>query len=96
MKTRRPNFTKVSEWIAAGALSTGFFLIETPVKETEKALAFNAVKMSAYGNPYLGVTWLPKSQLVEVENDYYTQGPAKAFVCPAWLYSKSFPDGECL
>jgi hypothetical protein len=93
-KPAKQKFSKVSEWIAAGGLSVGFML-ESPVKETEKAVAFPCVKFNSYGNPYNGIAWLPKSQLQKVENDFYTnQAPAEMWFCPAWLYSKTPGLGE--
>jgi len=89
-------FKTVSEYIAAGSLATGMFLLESPVAETEKAVAFEAVKFNSYGNPYAGKAWLPKSQLTKVENDFYTNGPKEMFICPGWLYSKNFQGGETI
>lgn len=71
-------------------------LIEAPVRETEKALGFECVKINACGNPYNGITWLPKSQLKEIANDFYTQADGRFFLCPEWLYKKAFPYGEVL
>lgn len=86
----------VSQYFALGGFSIGM-LMESPVKETEKALAFSAVRHNSYGNAYQSVTWLPKSQLVELENDHYTQdAPVSFYLCPMWLYKKSFVNGETL
>jgi hypothetical protein len=86
----------VSQYIALGGMTVGM-LLESPVKETQKALAFQVVKFNSYGNAYNGLTWLPKSQLVEVSNDYYTNNaPAKMHLCPTWLYEKNFAGGEVL
>ena len=86
----------VSEYIALGGLAIAV-LVDSPVRETEKALAFSAVRTNSCGNEYLGVAWLPKSQLVEVENDFYTNdAPSKMYICPTWLYEKSFPEGTII
>ena len=86
----------VSQYFAAGGLAVGM-LMESPIKETEKALAFKAVRHNSYGNAYQGVAWLPKSQLAAIENDHYTQdAPSTFYVCPTWLYQKSFLNGETL
>lgn len=77
-------------------MSLDLFLLESPAKETEKAIAFPCVKFNSYGNPYNGLAWLPKSQLTKVENDFYTTGPKEMFLCPGWLYSKNFSGGEIL
>jgi hypothetical protein len=87
-------FTTVSQYIAAGALSVGF-LLESPIKETEKALAFEGVKFNSYGNPYTGLIWLPKSQLAKLQNDFYTNNaPSEMWFCPTWLYAKNPTLGE--
>jgi len=86
--------TTVSQYIAAGALSVGF-LLEYPIKETEKAIAFEGVKFNSYGNPYTALIWLPKSQLTKLENDFYTNdAPKEMYLCPAWLYAKNPTLGE--
>jgi hypothetical protein len=83
------SFTTVSEYIAAGALKVGF-VIESPVRETEKALGFSGVKYNSYGNAYDAVIWLPKSQLKQLKNDFYTNNaPSVMWFCPAWLYAKN-------
>jgi hypothetical protein len=90
-------FSKVSEYINAGGMSLGLFLMESPAKETEKALAFSAVKMNACANPYQGLAWLPKSQLEVVENDFYTDRLGeKMYLVPGWLYRKNFYHGESI
>jgi len=94
--TATQQFKTVSEYLAAGGMSLNLYLLESPSKETEKALAFPCVKFNSYGNPYNGLAWLPKSQLAKVENDFYTTGPKEMFLCPGWLYSKNFNGGEVL
>lgn len=90
-------FSKVSEYIAAGGMTLNLFLMESPIKETEKALAFPAVKMNAAANPYQGLAWLPKSRLTEVENDFYTDRMGeRMFLVEGWLYRKNFYHGEAL
>jgi hypothetical protein len=93
-KSAKPVFTKVSEWIAAGALEAGYVL-ESPIRETENALGFKGVKFNSYGNAYDAVIWLPKSQLQKLENDFYTNdAPPVMWFCPEWLYSKTPTLGE--
>lgn len=77
-------------------MSINLVLLESPSKETEKALAFPCVKFNSYGNAYNGLAWLPKSQLTKVQNDFYTNGDKEMFLCPEWLYSKNFSGGEVL
>jgi len=87
-------FSKVSEYIAAGGLEVGYVL-ESPIRETEKALGFNGVKFNSYGNAYDAVIWLPKSQLQKLVNDFYTNNaPDVMWFCPSWLYSKNPTLGE--
>ena len=96
MKTDLKSIKTVSQYLAAGGLAIGA-LLEAPVKETEKALAFSTVKHNRCANPYETQAWLPKSQLVEVENDFYTNNaPEKMYLCPTWLYAKNFCNGESL
>ena len=93
MKTTT-TFNTVSEYIAAGALKVGY-VIESPVRETEKALGFSGVKYNSYGNAYDAVIWLPKSQLQKLKNDFYTNNaPSVMWFCPAWLYAKNPTLGE--
>ncbi len=35
-----------------------------------------------------------KSQLREVKNEFYTEGPETMYLCPAWLYRKNPNVGE--
>ena len=96
MKTDLKSIKTVSQYLAAGGLAIGA-LLEAPVKETEKALAFSTVKHNRCANPYETQAWLPKSQLIEVENDFYTNdAPSKMYLCPTWLYAKNFCNGESL
>jgi hypothetical protein len=96
MQKTNNRFTKVSEYIAAGAMNVGY-LLESPIRETEKALGFGGVKFNSYGNPYNAIVWLPKSQLQKLENDFYTNdAPAIMWLCPAWLYEKNPNLGEAI
>jgi hypothetical protein len=94
MSNAAHRFSKVSEYIAAGALEVGYVL-ESPIRETEKALGFAGVKFNSYGNPFNATIWLPKSQLQKLENDFYTNdAPPVMWFCPAWLYAKNPTLGE--
>lgn len=86
----------VSQYLNEGGMSLKLVLLESPSKETEKALAFPCVKFNSYGNAYNGLAWLPKSKLTKVENDFYTNGAKEMFLCPEWIYSKNFSGGEFL
>lgn len=89
MKTDTKKFAKVSEYIEAGGMSLGLFLMESPVDETEKALAFSVEKFNRAGNAYTGKAWFPKSQLRRVENDFYANGPAEMYLAPQWLMERN-------
>ena len=95
-KTNRPAIKTVSQYLNEGGMSLNLFLLESPAKQTEKAIAFPCVKFNSCGNPYNSLAWLPKSQLTKVENDFYTTGPKEMFLCPGWLYYKNFSGGEIL
>ena len=94
--TNRTAIKTVSQYLNEGGMSLNLVLLESPSKETEKALAFPCVKFNSNGNAYNGLAWLPKSQLTKVENDFYTNGEKTMFLCPEWLYSKNFSGGEVL
>lgn len=89
-------FTKVSEWIAAGNMQSGFYMLERIERETEKAIGFKAEKFNAAGFLKPATCWIPKSQLQEVQNDFYTQGPARMFLVPSWLYGRKDEEGYVL
>lgn len=70
------------------------YLLESPIAETEKAIAFQGVKFNSYGNPYNAKIWLPKSQITKIKNDFYTNGDDFMYLCPAWLYRNNPTLGE--
>lgn len=87
-------FRKVSEWIEAGGLSTGFFTFERPIKSaTDKAIGFSSKKVTQSGNVKDAVCWMPKAKVQEVENDFYENGPAKMFLVPGWLFAAKIDQG---
>lgn len=89
-------FTKVSEWVAAGNLNTGFYSMERVERETEKAIGFKAQKSTEFGNLKPAICWMPKSKVQVVENDFYVNGPKTMFLIPAWLYSAKTDEGFVL
>lgn len=93
MKKQAITFTKASEWVAAGNMETGLYALERVERETEKAVGFKAEKHTEFGRPYSTICWFPKSKLQEIENDFYTAGPAKMFLVPAWLYRAKTDEG---
>lgn len=93
MKKQTNVFTKASEWIAAGNMKTGLYLLECVERETEKAVGFKAEKHTEFGRPYSTTCWFPKSKLQEIENDFYVSGPAKMFLVPGWLYCAKTEEG---
>lgn len=87
-------FTKVTEWLAAGNLATGFYLIEAPItKTTEKAVGFSAKKMNEFGNLKDSTMWVPKTKACEIQNDFYVNGPSKMFLIPEWIFSAKMREG---
>ncbi len=80
-------FKAVSEYVAAGHQNTGLCLLEAPVRETDKAVAFEGVGPNQYGYPCKRIAWFPKSQARKVPNDFYThaQAPAEMWLVPIWL-----------
>lgn len=89
----RPTFHKVSEWIAAGAVASGFFVLERIAQTTHKAVGFVAEKYNLAGNPYAATCWMPRASVLEVHNDYYTHGPERMYLVPAWLYDARTSEG---
>ncbi len=93
-QTTPRHYQTVSAVIAAGLLKSGFYLLETPLRETEKAVAFAAVGGNAYGYPCRKTAWLPKSQVVKLANDFYTnRAPAEMWLVPAWLIAAKRAEG---
>ena len=86
-------FTKVSEWIAVGNMESGWYLFENPARETEKAVAFSAQRGNAYGYLTKCICWLPRSQIAEVQNDFYIHGEPRMFLVPGWLMDKKEAEG---
>ena len=87
-------FTKTSEWVAAGNLKTVLVLIESSVcEQTAKAIGFAAKKFSEFGNLKPKTAWFPKAYVQRVENDFYANGPAVAYLVPQWLYSAKLSEG---
>lgn len=86
-------FDKISEWVAAGNLETGFYSLERVERTTDKAIGFKAEKFNEFGNLKQVTCWIPKSQLKAVANDFYVNGPAQMFLVPAWLYSIKTSEG---
>ncbi|MBX3603169.1 MAG: hypothetical protein KF863_21320 [Rubrivivax sp.] len=91
-----PRFSKVSEWIAAGNMATGLYSLERVERETDKAIGFKAERYNEFGNLKPATCWIPRSQLQEVVNDYYTKAPGRMFLVPAWLYSRKSDEGYVL
>lgn len=97
---KRPSFPapfqKISEWIAAGNMKTGYYTLERVARETEKAIGFQAEKYNEYGNLKPATCWIPRSLLQAVENDYYVRGPITMYLVPDWLYSAKTEEGFIL
>lgn len=96
MKTQQAKFAKVSEWIAAGNMKTGLYVVEKVSRETDKAVGFTCEKYNEFGNLKPSVCWVPKSKVQSVENDFYANGPKQMFLIPSWLYSSRSDEGYVL
>lgn len=96
MKTQQANFAKVSEWIAAGNMKSGLYVVEKVARETDKAIGFACEKYNEFGNLKPSTCWMPKSKVQSVENDFYSNGPARMFLVPAWLYRARSDEGYVL
>lgn len=92
-KATKQKFAKISEWISAGNMASGWYLMEGVERETEKAVAFKAARGNAYGYLTSCMCWLPRSQMQEAENDFYVNGEARMFLVPDWLLRKKESEG---
>jgi hypothetical protein len=87
-------FTKVTEWLSAGNMASGFYLVEAPItKTTDKAVGFAAKKMNEFGNLKDSIMWVPKAKACEIHNDFYVNGPLKMFLIPEWIFSAKMREG---
>jgi len=89
-------FKLVSEWVKAGNMATGFYLMENHERESDKAIAFKAQKFNSCANLKPATCWFQKSQVQEVENDFYTHGGKRMFLIPVWLYRSKEAEGYVL
>ena len=94
------HFKKVSEWVNAGCFDSGYYVFDASHvtgEETNKAIEFKAERFTSAGNPYTGTSWLPKSQVLVLFDDFYesTKGQ-KAYAIPGWLVSKKIDQCENL
>lgn len=90
---KRQKFSKVSQWIDGGNMATGLYLFETIEKESEKAIAVPAQKPNQFGFLKPCACWFPKSQIQEVENDFYINAPKRVFLVPDWLMKSKQNEG---
>lgn len=94
VRTPKPDFTVISEWINAGAMKTGYQLMFPTGKATEKAEEVPATKYNSRGFGYEGTTWLPKSQCISVRNDFYHENPGRQLLLvPVWLIDAKAAEG---
>lgn len=95
-KNDASKFTRVSEWVEAGGLSTGWSHLLLPVvKSSDKAVGFQGLRknLSATSlNP--AIIWLPLSQVVKVEDDFYDcKVEGQNYLVPHWLISAKEDEG---
>jgi mannose-1-phosphate guanylyltransferase len=86
-------FKTITEWLQHGAMESGYSLIESVAKETDKAIAFNCEKYNRAAYLYPTVVWFPKSRLIAVENDFYEKSEKTLYLAPNWLFEKKRLDG---
>lgn len=93
-----PVFRKVSEWIAAGNMNCGFYLLEGVGGESDLAIGFKAERYNEFGTLKPATCWVPKSKVQKVENDYYTApgSPSVMYLVPSWLYRARGDEGFIL
>jgi hypothetical protein len=89
----RPMFENISQWIHAGNMKTGLYVLEKMVRQTDKAMGFACAKFNDYGNLKPAVCWMPISRLQTVKNDYYVNGPPTMYLVPDWLYQMKTEEG---
>lgn len=88
----------VSEWIAAGGLKSGYYLLERPISESrDKAVGVALQKYVGAGNPIRATAWFPKSWVKFVINDFYSDSIGKeVMLVPDWLMKKKEAEGFIL
>lgn len=87
-------FNTVSEYIKAGGMETGFYVMPV-ARASDKAVAVNAEKYTATAlNTYKTLCWFPKSKVKVIRDDFYTDsmGQEVALV-PSWLYRARSDEG---
>lgn len=92
----KPQYSKVSEWIEEGGLRTGWYHLMNPVVEDrEKSIAVSGKKWNATATrQYDFIVWFPKSLIIPVEDDYYTDKFAgQNYLVPEWLLIKKREEG---
>lgn len=89
------DFTRVSQWIEAGHIDSGFDILGDVAGETPKAIGFHAEKWNRAANLFKTIAWFPKSQITRLENDYYTDPshPKVYFMIPNWLLKAKRDEG---
>jgi|GEM_PF-2883023 len=95
-KTEAKKISTVSQWIEAGGLATGWSpLTQVVTKESAKAIAIEGSRWNACATDrYRCLIWLPKSQLVAIEDDFYDQKiEGQNYLAPQWLLSAKQNEG---
>jgi hypothetical protein len=82
-----------SQWIEAGGLANGWVHLTTPIQgSSDKTISVKAMKWNGSATKqFETVAWLPKSQIVAVENDYKIEG--QNYLVPNWLIEAKENEG---
>jgi len=66
---------------------------EAVSNETEKAIGVKGIRWNQCANAKPATVWIPKSQIKEIENDYYTNNADRMFIVPMWLIKAKEQEG---
>lgn len=88
------NINAVSEYLNNDAAFKKFVCVDkaSVVNETEKAVCVKGIGFNRSGNECEKSVWFPKSQIVNVKNDHYTQASPEMMLIPRWLVMKNGVD----
>lgn len=91
MEIQDMEFTKISEWIAAGQGDSGYSWLRHEMEE-ERRIAFRATRTDAAGQ-YAALCWIPKGVICSVENDVYPHEPKILYLVPNWVCTSRKKEG---
>lgn len=83
---------KLSRYATGDERDRWYIVTDVPWRITHRAYGWR-VGQGGYGH---AVAWAPRSQVVEVENDIWTNCPARAYAIPSWLYLRWNREGKAV